>query len=45
MRIATYTHRGTQSYGVVTPSGIVDLGKRSAFNYEGVSIIIYNMPR
>ena len=33
MRIATYTHGGTQSYGVVTPSGIVDLGKRIGAKY------------
>jgi 2-keto-4-pentenoate hydratase/2-oxohepta-3-ene-1,7-dioic acid hydratase in catechol pathway len=28
MRIASYTNRGSKSYGVVTQDGIVDLGKR-----------------
>ena len=33
MKIATYTHRGARSYGVVTASGIVDLGKRIGTKY------------
>jgi 2-keto-4-pentenoate hydratase/2-oxohepta-3-ene-1,7-dioic acid hydratase in catechol pathway len=28
MKIATYLHRGTRSYGAVVPGGIVDLGHR-----------------
>jgi 2-keto-4-pentenoate hydratase/2-oxohepta-3-ene-1,7-dioic acid hydratase in catechol pathway len=36
MKIATYTHRGTQSYGVVTASGIVDLGKRIGSKYPSL---------
>jgi 2-keto-4-pentenoate hydratase/2-oxohepta-3-ene-1,7-dioic acid hydratase in catechol pathway len=33
MKIATYKHRGAQSYGAVTTGGIVDLGKRVGTKY------------
>jgi 2-keto-4-pentenoate hydratase/2-oxohepta-3-ene-1,7-dioic acid hydratase in catechol pathway len=36
MKIATYTHRGSQSYGIVTASGIVDLGKRIGSTYPSL---------
>ena len=36
MRIATYTHKGSQSYGVVTKDGIVDLGKRIGNKYPSL---------
>jgi len=36
MRIATYMHRGARSYGVVTASGIVDLGKRIGTKYPSL---------
>jgi 2-keto-4-pentenoate hydratase/2-oxohepta-3-ene-1,7-dioic acid hydratase in catechol pathway len=36
MRIATYTHKGNQSYGVVTKDGIVDLGKRIGGKYPSL---------
>jgi 2-keto-4-pentenoate hydratase/2-oxohepta-3-ene-1,7-dioic acid hydratase in catechol pathway len=36
MRIATYTHKGTQSYGVVTKDGVVDLGKRIGSKYPSL---------
>ena len=40
MRIATYTHGGTQSYGVVTPGGIVDLGKRIGAKYPSLLVLL-----
>jgi 2-keto-4-pentenoate hydratase/2-oxohepta-3-ene-1,7-dioic acid hydratase in catechol pathway len=40
MRIATYTHKGTQSYGVVTKDGIVDLGKRIGGKYPSLLSLI-----
>ncbi len=40
MKIATYTHRGTQSYGAVTPAGIVDLGKRIGTKYPSLLALI-----
>jgi 2-keto-4-pentenoate hydratase/2-oxohepta-3-ene-1,7-dioic acid hydratase in catechol pathway len=36
MRIATYTHKGNQSYGVVTKDGIVDLGTRIGGKYPSL---------
>lgn len=43
MRIATYIHRGTKSYGVVTPQGIVDLGKRIGQKYPSLlSLLEHN---
>ena len=36
MRIATYTHKGQQSYGVATKDGIVDLGKRIGGKYPSL---------
>ena len=40
MRIATYTHRGTPSYGVVTANGIVDLGKRIGSKYPSLLALL-----
>ncbi|HKT17516.1 MAG TPA: fumarylacetoacetate hydrolase family protein [Stellaceae bacterium] len=40
MRIATYTHRGTKSYGAVTAGGIVDLGKRIGQKYPSLLALL-----
>ena len=40
MRIATYKHRGSQSYGVVTPGGIVDLGKRLGAKFPSLLTLL-----
>lgn len=40
MKIATYTNRGTPSYGVVTASGIVDLGKRIGSKYPSLLALL-----
>lgn len=36
MKIATYNHRGKESYGVITDGGIIDLGARIGDKYSGV---------
>lgn len=40
MRIATYTHRSTRSYGALAPSGIVDLGKRIGAKYPNLLALL-----
>jgi len=40
MKIATYTRGGTQSYGAVTASGIVDLGKRIGGKYPSLLALL-----
>ncbi len=40
MKLATYTQRGTPSYGAVTAAGIVDLGKRLAGKYPSLLALI-----
>jgi 2-keto-4-pentenoate hydratase/2-oxohepta-3-ene-1,7-dioic acid hydratase in catechol pathway len=40
MRLATYTHRGAPSYGALTSSGIVDLGKRIGSKYGSLLALL-----
>ncbi len=40
MRIATYNHRGTRSYGVVAKDGIVDLGQRIGTKYPSLLALL-----
>jgi 2-keto-4-pentenoate hydratase/2-oxohepta-3-ene-1,7-dioic acid hydratase in catechol pathway len=40
MRLATYTHRGAPSYGVLTSNGIVDLGKRIGSKYGSLLVLL-----
>ena len=40
MKLATYTHRGTPSYGAVTAGGIVDLGKRLGSKYPSLLALL-----
>ncbi len=40
MKIATYIHRGAQSYGAVTAGGIVDLAKRIGGKYPSLLALI-----
>ena len=36
MKIASYSHKGIDSYGVVTEDGIIDLGARIGDTYPGM---------
>lgn len=40
MKLATYTHRGTQSYGALTAGGVVDLGKRIGGKYGSLLALL-----
>ncbi|MGH7035938.1 MAG: fumarylacetoacetate hydrolase family protein [Stellaceae bacterium] len=40
MRIATFTHRGTKSYGAVAAGGVVDLGKRIGQKYPSLLALL-----
>src|SRR5271166_3693382 len=40
MRLATYTQRGAQSYGALTTSGVVDLGKRIGSKYRSLLALL-----
>lgn len=40
MKIASYTHRGTRSYGVIASDGVVDLGKRIGEKYPSLLALL-----
>lgn len=40
MKLATYTHRGAQSYGALTSNGVVDLGKRIGTKYPNLLALL-----
>ena len=40
MKIASYTHRGTRSYGAVTAGGIIDLAKRIGTKYPSLLALL-----
>ena len=40
MKLATYTHRGTPSYGAIIAAGIVDLGKRLGGKYPSLLALL-----
>lgn len=40
MKLATYTHRGAQSYGALTTNGVVDLGKRIGSKYPSLLALL-----
>ncbi|WP_413730275.1 fumarylacetoacetate hydrolase family protein [Sodalis sp. RH22] len=40
MKLASYLHQGTKSYGIVTPGGIVDLGRRFGQRYPDLKALL-----
>ncbi|CAG9295221.1 fumarylacetoacetate hydrolase family protein [Celerinatantimonas diazotrophica] len=40
MNIANYLHQGTQSYGIVTDQGIIDLGRKLAHSYPDLKSLL-----
>lgn len=40
MKIASYTHRGTRSYGAITAGGIIDLAKRIGTKYPSLLALL-----
>ncbi|WP_276972935.1 fumarylacetoacetate hydrolase family protein [Tatumella ptyseos] len=40
MKIASYLHQGTRSYGIVTPEGIIDLGSRLSLRFPDLKSLL-----